>query len=182
MEIKIWQHFFWEFPFPSNGKAHSDIWKYDRCYHIPKVSIPFKREGTFRPLRPKPLKVKPYTVFPFPSNGKAHSDILRNGLKTHSLLITVSIPFKREGTFRRRWSPARDGCPRLSFHSLQTGRAHSDKNKYAIREHKLGGGFNSLQTGRHIQTIPHIKGNGHHISFTRVSIPFKREGTFRPRS
>ena len=65
--------------------------------------------------------------------------------------ITVSIPYEREGTFRRR---------KLHFLS-----------------YKRESGFNSLRAGRDIQTLSEgpspFPGAGH------VSIPYEREGTFR---
>ena len=89
-------------------------------------------------------------MFQFPSNGKAHSD--DEGKSPHSQYAgSVSIPFKREGTFR---------------HTLEVYWVWSE----------FGEGFNSLQTGRHIQTYPST------VTLLRehcVSIPFKREGTFR---
>ena len=63
------------------------------------VSIPFKREGTFR---------------------HSHSS------SWCCWCASVSIPFKREGTFRLR--------------------------RYTADPRAKGSGFNSLQTGRHIQT------------------------------
>ena len=67
------------------------------------VSIPFKREGTFRPddrvmqwYDPKQASDE----FQFPSNGKAHSDFEVEGTGQLAGSI-VSIPFKREGTFRQ---------------------------------------------------------------------------------
>ena len=64
------------FPFPSNGKAHSDprVFYQRRLLYF-RVSIPFKREGTFRP-------------------DEADEDV-------DEADGSVSIPFKREGTFRQ---------------------------------------------------------------------------------
>ena len=61
------------FPFPSNGKAHSDSNK--------KIARFYDKS----------------TRFPFPSNGKAHSDYM--GHFHHNPFEQVSIPFKREGSF-----------------------------------------------------------------------------------
>ena len=108
------------------------------------VSIPFKREGTFRQKRMlrflggsggfqfpsngnahsdvaerKERSTKATRRFPFPSNGKAHSDFDCGSMPTH--FSCVSIPFKREGTFRLTFSDHSCGMV-LSFHSLQTGR------------------------------------------------------------
>ena len=62
------------FRFPSNGKAHSDLYEPLLLPLSFYVSIPFKREGTFRP------------------EGKRKRKRKRK---------RVSIPFKREGSFRR---------------------------------------------------------------------------------
>ena len=112
------------FQFPSNGKAHSDHQFLSPFLGLMggSVSIPFKREGTFR---------------------------LLIGLFPLCLVYRVSIPFKREGTFR------------LAIHSNFLN---------------IGFGFNSLQTGRHIQTRFLMKKA---CTYIEVSIPFKREGTFR---
>ena len=63
------------FPFPSNGKAHLD-----------SQAEAYEQSTT-------------ESEFPFPSNGKAHLD--ERGLsRWDSRYEIVSIPFKREGTFR----------------------------------------------------------------------------------
>ena len=116
------------FQFPSNGKAHSDCSMSQRrqqsrfCFnslqtgrHIQTgieagimnaekivVSIPFKREGTFRP---KKVTAAPTAAaeFQFPSNGKAHLDTRPTTNSKPPISTKVSIPFKREGTFRPWW-------------------------------------------------------------------------------
>ena len=94
-------------------------------YNGRKVSIPFKRERTFRLVYGDSISVKTRIRFQFPSNGNAHSDrrpeparwiwepkfqFPSNG-NAHSdegvlnsqinLNAIVSIPFKRERTFRQ---------------------------------------------------------------------------------
>ena len=44
-----------------------------RINTITMVSIPFKRESTFKPCRPRLLES--YSSFQFPSNGKAHLNL-----------------------------------------------------------------------------------------------------------
>ena len=108
------------------------------------VSIPFKREGTFRQAQVPYSAPAPSYLFQFPSNGKAHSDgrqdLPKNGGalfqfpsngKAHSDAtatggqyapgVLVSIPFKREGTFRQ-FGPIEGLFSWVSFNSLQTGR------------------------------------------------------------
>ena len=63
------------------------------------VSIPFKRESTFKPY----AIVSNNRKFQFPSNGKAHLN--RNTQATCvllTILVTLSIPFKRESTFKQK--------------------------------------------------------------------------------
>ena len=114
------------------------------------VSIPFKREGTFRPERSNSsLCYDP--AFQFPSNGKAHSDSAMVSSITSAAVATVSIPFKREGTFRHsdtRWLARLDTA---KFQFPSNGKAHSDKE--SIMKNQKQRRFNSLQTGRHIQTF-----------------------------
>ena len=86
-----------------------------------KVSIPFKREGTFRQEVVEANSANA-DAFQFPSNGKAHSDP-----------VAASAAVK---------------C-KLSFNSLQTGRHIQTDTGVTF---KGGLSFNSLQTGRHIQT------------------------------
>ena len=161
-----------QFQFPSNGKAHSDPRPRSQCRfrrscfnslqtgrHIQTIS-----ERTLDELR---------LEFQFPSNGKAHSDE-EVSEKRHASLLKVSIPFKREGTFRRSPGPRRrralcvsipfkrEGTFRPNFRAKRdfagagfqfpsNGKAHSDRQRQRrTRRHALC--FNSLQTGRHIQT------------------------------
>ena len=64
------------------------------------VSIPFKREGTFRRI----LNVSLVAV-----------------------IVSVSIPFKREGTFRPKKSRISVDIPDPGFQFPSNGKAHSDK-------------------------------------------------------
>ena len=106
------------FQFPSSGKAHSDLCLVSLLFRVP-VSIPFKREGTFRPATL--TRSEKTTKFQFPSSGKAHSD-----------------------------SSAAHRTPGFCFNSLQAGRhiQTQARNKMA----NFSNSFNSLQAGRHIQT------------------------------
>ena len=90
----------------------------------------------------------------------------------------VSIPFKREGTFRRGVGISLRRTVRSCFNSLQTGRHIQTYAPYLGNDEVCMLCFNSLQTGRHIQT--HKKFYTHRNA-NIVSIPFKREGTFRRR-
>ena len=161
-----------KFQFPTNGKAHSDLQRLLRGRSSTKVSIPYEREGTFRRLRRETKRSRisvsiPYEregtfrlsifnsntelhiEFQFPTNGKAHSDGTLAASAQHTDILfqfptngkahsdfrrsvgtpfsqRVSIPYEREGTFR-----------------------HSNESKnFRSNNHR----FNSLRTGRHIQT------------------------------
>ena len=111
-----------------------------------KVSIPFKREGTFRRCKCiiKTLRME----FQFPSNGKAHSDgetvIFNdqskcfNSLQTGRHIQTITM-FKYTHA-------------RYPFQFPSNGKAHSDAYDPSNAGHVVRC-FNSLQTGRHIQTF-----------------------------
>ena len=116
------------FQFPTNGKAHSDL--FSPIAHlgsrIARVSIPYEREGTFRRLN-NPLDCRlRFREFQFPTNGKAHSD-------------------------RGKRSPI---GARSKFQFPTNGKAHSDSTPASSADRAYDPGFNSLRTGRHIQTYP----------------------------
>ena len=99
------------FQFPSNGKAHSDSASDLSGIAVDRVSIPFKREGTFRHALLRVLLV------PYPS---------------------VSIPFKREGTFRLIARFNQLLC--CSFQFPSNGKAHSDPRgcwSLRVRDHSF---------------------------------------------
>ena len=137
-------------------------------------------------------------MFQFPSNGKARGN--RIHWKYLWRRVWVSIPFKREGT----WKPSfvvdyRCWWFTLCFNSLQTGR-HVETDESVIN-YSHEDRFHSLQTGRHVETFratvtedlelgfqfpSNGKARGNHNSGETkrngfgVSIPFKREGTWKP--
>ena len=213
------------FQFPSNGKAHSDLTAPPKgghnnfCFnslqtgrHIQTISIESFVPGT--------------DMFQFPSNGKAHSDISPSDPRRH-LWVNVSIPFKREGTFRHFTIRPEKTSMGERFNSLQTGRhiqtflcrpiwqepkgrfqfpsngkAHSDPTLLVLDESLVAFQFPSngkAHSDHHPLTPPWQNPNFVSIPFKRegtfrlqsfgqcevravrkVSIPFKREGTFRP--
>ena len=163
------------------------------------VSIPFKREGSFGQAKTadKTATVEEVSI-PFKREGSfgrrargAHDPCRDRPL--------VSIPFKREGSFGHRIHCNDRNIP-IRFNSLQTGRlirthfgqrylgmgrgfpfpsngkAHSDRLNPKFEFYPLRS-FNSLQTGRLIRT-PSPEGVRQQPG--RVSIPFKREGSFGP--
>ena len=88
------------------------------------VSIPFKREGTFR--------------------------LCSIVYRTH-VFTFVSIPFNREGTFRLEHY-TEHVTRSAGFHSLQTGRHIQTRRWRVLTIPGYKQSFHSLQTGRHIQT------------------------------
>ena len=59
-----------EFQFPSNGKVHGKFWRPHGTLERLIVSIPFKREGTWK--ENVDLISSMHAQFQFPSNGKVH--------------------------------------------------------------------------------------------------------------
>ena len=93
------------------------------------VSIPFKRESGFKPSKRFTGIKYGIFLFQFPSNGKVDSNLL--GGREMKLKLYVSIPFKRESGFK---------LPFKEFHKIKG-------DNY---------GFNSLQTGKWIQTVESV--------------------------
>ena len=115
-------------------------------------------------------------MFQFPSNGKVHGKTEWmacagwkeegfNSLQTgrymessrwryncHHPLSCVSIPFKREGTWKVVFDTFVNVYPAIGFNSLQTGR-YMERISYHSRGNTHTIGFNSLQTGRYMERI-----------------------------
>ena len=112
--------------------------------------------------------------FQFPSNGKVQGK-LRSLMHCSIPLWVVSIPFKREGTWKVAWQRKNYGSWSYSFNSLQTGR-YMERNIPAGREN-LVLGFQFPSNGkvhgkcRQSTSFPWVN--------LIVSIPFKREGTWK---
>ena len=73
------------------------------------------------------------------------------------------------------WRPSVTGPAANSFNSLQTGRHIQTRVSSDSLHSTVYDRFNSLQTGRHIQTAGRI-GRWYDGLVHHVSIPFKREG------
>ena len=111
--------------------------------------------------------------FQFPSNGKVHEKSLC-AEKRKAQGKKVSIPFKREGTWKV--TPTRTPTTvAISFNSLQTGR-YMERELKAVVSERIDS-FNSLQTGRYMESL--LRGRASPDGSRRVSIPFKREGTWK---
>ena len=134
------------FQFPSNGKAHSDKSILSAHTGEELVSIPFKREGSFRhrnSVFQHPLSL----VFQFPSNGKAHSD---SEPMVGSRVVRL-FQFPSNGKAHSDSEPMVGSRVVRLFQFPSNGKAHSDK-VLKRRKETLSSRFNSLQTGRLIQT------------------------------
>ena len=112
-----------EFQFPSNGKAHSDARTYAEIQHQGRVSIPFKREGTFRQGTVDWETVE-QNVFQFPSNGKAHSDPSSPQAKRTSARQWFQFPSNGKAHSDTPCFIIPTLTPRFQFPS--NGKAHSD--------------------------------------------------------
>ena len=162
------------FQFPSNGKAytkreqvatirkHATVsipFKRESIYKVPKnlrgeicnrsVSIPFKRESIYKGFIKMDLKNRADSLFQFPSNGKAYTKALTANSTHSDIRKQVSIPFKRESIYKVAIALALTLAFTMSFNSLQTGKHIQSKSMDLI--HMEAVGFNSLQTGKHIQ-------------------------------
>ena len=136
------------FQFPPNGKAHSDT---TSIKMIQRTNPSFNSLQTGRHIQTNHSchNRTGANMFQFPPNGKAHSDGEAHGTPV-PMSSTVSIPSKREGTFRLCVGSAIADIQLLEFRFPPNGKAHSDWK--VVDEQGWG---------------------------RRVSIPSKREGTFR---
>ena len=134
------------FQFPSNGKVYPKHTRTERSSFPGNVSIPFKRESVSKAPFSPPLTNPSRLLFQFPSNGKVYPKPLRQEHTKETKVRSVSIPFKRESV-SKGWSTS-DDVP-------------------GSRK-----GFNSLQTGKCIQSFG---SNINRSTISAVSIPFKRE-------
>ena len=163
------------FQFPSNGKAHLNS---------------HKSGGTTGK-----------EMFQFPSNGKAHLNF-KGELKWDSIQSQVSIPFKRESTFKRKIYSCNDLYLRR-FQFPSNGKAHlnyrNPRPKGRQRRFQFPSNgkahLNPRQNRCSESPIPRVpfqfpsNGKAHlndlltFLSLAiamQVSIPFKRESTFKP--
>ena len=89
-------------------------------------------------------------TFQFPSNGKAYPK-QGPGFDSQQLHSFVSIPFKRESVSKDCETETDSDDSGCGFNSLQTGkRIQSDDKGLKVLEKMLS--FNSLQTGKRIQS------------------------------
>ena len=135
-------------PFKREGTFRPDTATEETDPAAENVSIPFKREGTFRPHTRITQKL---SINCFNSLQTGRHIQTRPGTGTN-FRIKVSIPFKREGTFRPTIERPRKSQSHQSFNSLQTGRHIQTTQTMDPRVEDIPVSFNSLQTGRHIQT------------------------------
>ena len=165
------------FQFPSNGKAYPKIPKSVKGWNTTKVSIPFKRESlskattkiharrqastSFNSLQTgKPIQrpdnagnvASEGNAFQFPSNGKAYPKQCDFCVR-ESHHGNVSIPFKRESLSKDgSVSMPRRHTPTFMFQFPSNGKAYPKTMKMIITIDCLYPSFNSLQTGKPIQS------------------------------
>ena len=201
--LKFWAPGEW-FQFPSNGKAHgkfNSISLATREGKPKKVSIPFKRESTWkvRPPRAAMRKHRSFNslqtgkhmesrhamvtyipnsgnVFQFPSNGKAHGksadiNVYTVGREDRFNSLQTGKHMEREqlhgagsnnhrfnslqtGKHMERYSFGREIFPEKGFNSLQPGTGkHMESNTLVARAQLFYMCFNSLQTGKHMESL-----------------------------
>ena len=146
------------FQFPSNGKAHSEF--------ISSASSFFR-----------------IFLFQFPSNGKAHSEaggasisVVEiglpgdfNSLQTGRLIQRAEVRVAATLLLREFQFPSNGKAHSEAYHLVPCG---PNKTDPAVS-------FNSLQTGRLIQSFSDMMLSQVSGYLPGVSIPFKREGSFR---
>ena len=163
------------FQFPSNGKVYSEDYNKARSEVGELVSIPFKRESVFRAVTDEFL-TNNAGEFQFPSNGKVYSEYIREKDLKVGDRVYVSIPFKRESVFRDMGRVIGTGGQTIKFQFPSNGKVYSE----ATIDQEFEGSlycFNSLQTGKCIQSAPSNPPTA--PTNSQVSIPFKRESVFR---
>ena len=139
-----------EFQFPSNGKVYSKVGNLIvDAESYIDVSIPFKRESVFKGEK-NPLRLRSFLTFQFPSNGKVYSKC--NTCYVQRNHISVSIPFKRESVFKGALGEIKSDSD-IGFNSLQTGKCIQSVEVETSAPINLES-FNSLQTGKCIQRDP----------------------------
>ena len=138
------------FQFPSNGKAYTK-WGNKRSHTGQDSKFQFPSNGKAYTKKMKNSWQTEWTnwKFQFPSNGKAYTKCM--GRRKRSDRRGVSIPFKRESIYKGMEQERLIRKPTRSFNSLQTGKHIQSLLGIEIwnLEYK---GFNSLQTGKHIQS------------------------------
>ena len=98
---------------------------------------------------PYRLTLSCYTPFPFPSNGKAYPKHV--SLHLLPTIVNVSIPFKRESISKVKGRILVFTARSFGFNSLQTGK-HIQSETTPLEQDETRASFNSLQTGKHIQS------------------------------
>ena len=162
---------------------------------VKKVSIPFKRERRFKDISAVILLKTYYVSIPF----KRERRFKVNKGQLHTGVVYVSIPFKRERGFKDTKSTEvfrsrldlfqfpsngkgdskhhRDAWCRSSASFQFPSNGKGDSKQQGCQGFQLfQSGFNSLQTGKWIQSL---KCYSQRSLNTEVSISFKRESGFK---
>ena len=164
----------YKFQFPSNGKAYPKLVQYRNTPNLVEFGFNSLQTGKHiqrgaslsydgaHPLFQFPSNGKAYPkgkgspnlekerVFQFPSNGKAYPKFEASFFTSKSS-DRVSIPFKRESISKDTYSEIKGLFNEISFNSLQTGK-HIQSIPTTELVSLRATRFNSLQTGKHIQS------------------------------
>ena len=157
-----------EFQFPSNGKADP---KGKRTEYTTddKGKFQFPSNGKADPKADYGQVVVKLNQFQFPSNGKADPKSTVNNIRKK---LWNEFQFPSNGKADPKGS-TRTHCHRRQscFNSLQTGKQIQSRCLRILLSLSLSFCFNSLQTGKQIQSTVAMA----YTLRVRVSIPFKRE-------
>ena len=140
-----------EFQFPSNGKAYTKIPYKSGSVWPTNVSIPFKRESIYKEIYP--IDCDRVIAVSIPFKRESIYKVPLAGSVGNRSKNEVSIPFKRESIYKAtRWR-LMTSMTMMGFNSLQTGK-HIQRCCGINWWNKGDISFNSLQTGKHIQRDP----------------------------
>ena len=155
------------FQFPSNGKAYPKLLVVIGIATLTPTSFNSLQTGKRIQSSGRQL-FRGYRVFQFPSNGKAYPKISK---KLRDSGISIQFQFPSNGkAYPKSKTSMSVYCFRLTFQFPSNGKAYP-KSHSAQERLLLAKSFNSLQTGKRIQSKP-TAWSGRNKN---VSIPFKRE-------
>ena len=140
-----------EFQFPSNGKADTkSFWTQTNSAASVFVSIPFKREGGYKVWWYNRHRLRHYG-FNSLQTGRRIQRNVKNFLHCDSIRAFVSIPFKREGGYKEELERIY-GTDVEMFQFPSNGKADTKVFLFLPSMAGVVTSFNSLQTGRRIQS------------------------------
>ena len=144
---------FSQFQFPSSGEVQPNLRNGAQRFKM-RTEFQFPSSGKVHPnIIFSVVRDDDYPAFQFPSMGKVHPNALytRSGASGDE---EVSIPFNREGTSKQIQQVNFDAVA-YAFQFPSTGKVHPNLTDLAsISGSLVPKCFNSLQSGRYIQTSP----------------------------